>query len=78
MFHALFRSFIPANYNESLSRLWNCCSVISDTAPRSDAMQRVPSAPVLLVRNHMVKFPVDALVMDGKWLAITTRQQQLV
>src|SRR5215204_5781581 len=32
----------------------------------------------LLVRNHMVKFPIDALVMDGKWLAVMTRQQQLV
>ena len=28
---------------------------------------------LLLVRNHMVKFPIDTLVIDGKWLAITTR-----
>src|SRR6476646_789526 len=32
----------------------------------------------LLVRNHMVKFPIDVLVMDAKWLAITTRRQQFI
>src|SRR5436190_13016576 len=29
----------------------------------------------LLVRNHMVKFPLDVLIVDHKWLAVAMRQQ---